>query len=520
MKTIKILGFASVVLLATSLFIGCTEDFEELNTNQRALTQLDASMLGNMFARIQYRGHSIYDNQVPQTLFGDYFTQYTSNIQNAFPSDRYQMVGGWINSTWARFYGGNLGGNMEVLLEETDPAEYPERANMHAIAQIWRVINYERFTNEWGPVPYFSVNNGELVVPYDSEEDIYMDYFTRLDNALAILKANPNQPAYGSNDQVYGGDVAKWIVFGNTLRLRIAMRISEVVPSVAQQQAEKAVADGVMDSNDYDALFQCTPNSRHGNPRMIPWAEFRMSATMESVLQGYQDPRMPLMYLPAVTDGEIRGLRNGYTVADLGGIAELLPDNLSQYGPRYHPVSTQDNLLYEIMWSPEAWFLRAEGVLKGWNMGGGTAEEYYNNGIEASFTFWTQWGLDMGTLADYQQSTLVPVPTWDAPEPISDVPVLFSDDPAVQLEQIAIQKWIALFPDGWEAWADQRRRELPRRYDIMATENPNLTVKMMPRRLPYVSSEFEQNADGVAVGVGLLGGPDNAATRLWWNPAK
>ena len=255
-------------------------------------------------------------------------------------------------------------------------------------------------------------------------------------------------------------------------------------------------------------------------PRMLGWAEFRMSATAESILQGYQDPRMPLMYSAAVTDGAYRGARNGYEIADLGGIPELLPDNLSDYGPRYIPVSTQDGLPYEIMWSPEAWFLRAEGAMKGWNMGT-TAEEAYNKGIEASFGYWTAWGLDIGTLADYQQSTNVPVATWDAPDPISTVPVKFDAANAdVALEQIAIQKWLGVWPDGWEMWADQRRSDLPKRYDIMSSENPNLTVSMMPRRLPYASSEYEQNADGVAGGVSLLGGPDQANTRLWWDPAK
>jgi len=517
MKTIKLFSFASAVLLATSMFFGCTEDFEEINTNQRALTELDAAMLGNMFARIQYQGYNIDYHQTPQTLFADYYTQYTTNLQNAFPSDRFNMVGGWINGNWRGFYS-TIGGNLGVLLEKTDPTEYPDKANMHAIAQIMKVIMYERYANYFGPIPYFSVNNGELSVPYDSEEDIYKSFFPTLDDALAILKANPNQAAYGANDQIYGGDIDKWITFANTLRLRLAMRISDVEPALAQTQAEKAVADGVMESNEDDALFQCTATSYHNMPRMLGWAEFRMSATMESVLQGYQDPRMPLMYQPAVTDGEYRGARNGYEIADLGSIAELLPDNLSDYGPRYVPVSTQDNLPYEIMWSPEAWFLRAEGALKNWDMQT-TAEDAYNSGIEASFGYWTAWGLDMGTLEAYQQSTNVPVATWDAPEPISTVPVLFdASDDAVALEQIAIQKWLGVWPDGWEMWADQRRSELPKRYDIMSSENPNLTVKMMPRRLPYASSEYEQNAAAVEAGIGLLGGPDQANTRLWWDP--
>jgi hypothetical protein len=518
MKTIKLLSFASAVFLVTSLFFGCTEDFEEVNTNQRTLSELDAAMLGNIFARFQYRGYFINYHQTPQTLFADYYTQYTMNLQNAFPSDRYIQVGGWINGCWTGFYG-NVAGNLGVLLEETDPAEYPDRATMWAIAKVWSVAAFERISSYWGPIPYSQINNGEPSVPYDKQEDIYRSFFPTLDEALAILNANQGGNAFGDNDQIYGGDINKWITFGNTLRLRLAMRVSDVDPGLAQQQAEKAVADGVMTTKDDNALFKCTANSIHNMPRMLPWAEFRMSATMESILQGYQDPRMPLMYSPAVTDGEYRGARNGYSIESLGTIPELLPDNLSDYGPRYIPVSQQDVLPYEIMWSPEAFFLRAEGVLKGWNMGGGTAEEYYNSGIEASFEYWTDWGLDMGTLAAYQQSANVPVATWDAPNPISTVPVKFdASDDAIALEQIHIQKWLGLWPDGWEAYADQRRSELPKRYDIMVSENPNVDVNQIVRRIEFVNSEYEQNAAAVEAAKGLLGGPDNAATRLWWDP--
>jgi hypothetical protein len=517
MKTIKLLSFASAVLLSASLFFGCTEDFEEINTDQRSLTELDAAMLGNIFGRIQYRGYFINYHQTPQTLFADYYTQYTMNIQNAFPSDRYTLVGGWTNGCWTSFYG-EVAGNLGVLLEETNPAEYPDRAPMWAIAKVWSIAAFERIANYWGPIPYSQINNGEPSVPYDSEEDLYKGWFLELDDALAILNSNSGGNVYGDNDQIYGGDINKWITFGNTLRLRLAMRISDVEPTLAQQEAEKAAAAGVMASNDDDALFQCTSNSIHNMPRMLPWAEFRMSAAMESILQGYQDPRMTLMYQPAVADGAYRGARNGYSIEALGTVPELAPDNLSDYGPRYVPVSVQNTLPYEIMWSPEAYFLRAEGALKGWNMGI-TAEEAYNKGIEMSFGYWTAWGLDMGTLAAYQQSTNVPVATWDAPTPVSTVPVRFdAGNPDIALEQIHIQKWLGLWPDGWEAWADQRRSELPKRYPLMVSENPDVGVDEMMRRIEYVNTEYEQNASAVEAAVGLLSGPDKGSTRLWWDP--
>ena len=298
MKTNKLIKFALAGLMMIVIFGGCTDDFEEYNTNERVLTELDAATLGNIYARVQYRGFYMNYHQVSQNLFADHYCQYFANTQNAFSSDRYVLVGGWLNSAWNDFYG-NIPNNLGELLAGTDPVGNPGFETQHALAQIWRVIVYERIANYWGPIPYSQVNNAEASVPYDSEQEVYMSFFTTLDDALATLNANKGGNAYGANDQIYGGDIDKWIIFANTLRLRIAMRISNVDPAKAKAEAEKAVSAGVMTSNADDAEFQCTANSIHNMPRMIPWNEFRMSAAMESTLRGYDDPRMGAFFSPA-----------------------------------------------------------------------------------------------------------------------------------------------------------------------------------------------------------------------------
>lgn len=516
MKTKKLFNFALAGLLVSFMLFGCTERLEELNINPRVLTQLDAATIGNVFARVQYRGYYIDYHQTSQNLFADHYCQYFANTQNAFTSDRYVLVGGWLNGAWTAFYG-NVCNNLAVVLEATDPAENPGFEAMHAVAQIFRVVIYERLANYWGPIPYSQVNNGESSVPYDDEETLYKSFFTTLDEALAILNANQGGNAYGTNDQIFKGDINSWIKFGNTLRLRIAMRISDVEPALAQQQAEKAVAAGVMEEVADNAEFQCTANSAHTFPRYVPWNEFRMSATMESVLLGYDDPRTGAFFSPCVDPefGEYRGLRNGYEVPDLAK-EELFYDKLSALGPKWQPVDVQSSITWEIMMCPEAWFCRAEGALKGWNMGQ-DAEYCYNKGIEMSMN---QWGItDAGAINSYQQSLNVPIATHDAPTPISTIPVRFdAGNPDIAREQILTQKWLALYPDGWEAWADQRRSELPRRYPIMASENPNVPVDRMMRRVQFVSSEYEQNGPAVEDAINKLGGPDQGNTRLWWDP--
>ncbi|MEE9462547.1 MAG: SusD/RagB family nutrient-binding outer membrane lipoprotein [Bacteroidales bacterium] len=535
MKTNKLLNFAFIGLLISFMFLGCTEDFEELNTNDRVLTELDAATIGNIFGRVQYRGYFMNYHQTAQNLFADHYCQYFANTQNAFSSDRYVLVGGWLNGAWRAFYG-NVPNNLGEVLEATDPVENPGFEAMHAVAQIWRVIIYERIANYWGPIPYSQVNNVEASVPYDDEETMYKSFFTTLDAAIAALAplSGSATNVFGENDQIYydndlkGGNVDSWIKFTNTLRLRLALRISDVEPGLAQSEAEKAVAAGVMETLDDNAEFQNTANSPHNMPRMIGWNEFRMSSAMESVLTGYDDPRVAAFFSPAVDPefGEWRGLRNGYEIVDLAA-PELFYDKLSRIGPKWVPITQQDVITWEILMAPEAYFCRAEGALKGWNMGG-TAEELYNSGIEMSMLY---WGIDPALIGPYQQSANVPVGTHDSPnapagflgvgDPVSTIPVKFdAGDAAVAREQILTQKWLGLYPDGWEAWADQRRADLPKRYPIMASENADVGVNDVMRRVQFVSSEYEQNADAVSGALGKLSGPDKGSTRLWWDPAK
>jgi hypothetical protein len=249
---------------------------------------------------------------------------------------------------------------------------------------------------------------------------------------------------------------------------------------------------------------------------------------MESILTGYNDPRVAAFFSPAVDPefGEWRGLRNGYEIVDLAA-PELFYDKLSRIGPKWVPITQRDIITWEILMCPEAWFCRAEGALKGWNMGT-TAQEAYENGITQSMLY---WGIDQAEIDAYLVSNAVPKGTHDSPnappgflgegDPVSDIPIAFdAGNPDVALEQIITQKWLALYPDGWEAWADQRRSELSPWYPIMASENADVGVNDIMRRVQFVSSEYEQNAEAVNAALGMLSGPDKGSTRLWWDPAK
>ncbi len=522
MKKYIIITLLSGLVLGFFL-TGCTKDFEEINTNKRVLAKLDKSTIGNVYAYCQYNGlMNGWSFQISQNLFADLYAQYYSNIQTKFPSDRYILVGGWLNSAWNGFYS-HAAANLKVILDKTDPSteEGQGMETQHALLQIWKVFMYQRITDYWGPIPYTAVGNGETSVPYDPQDKIYDDFLTTLDDALSVLNNHHGENAFGQHDQIYGGDIDSWIRFANTLRLRIAMRIVNVDPARAKTEAEKAIAGGVIETNDQNAIFHTTPDSWNALNIMLPWNEFRMSASMESVLKGYHDPRLSSFFSPTVNSvnagsPEYRGLRNGYSIEGLSA-EDLHYDNLSRMGPRWTDPGAKGTNPIEVIKASEAYFLRAEGAWRGWNMGGGSAEDYYNLGITRSLQF---WGADEDSITAYLNRTDTPVSTHDAPTPMTTIPVKFSTDHGTQFEQIITQKWLALYPDGWEAWSDARRSGFPRLYPRLVSDNPDVPADAMMRRVTFVISEYNTNADEVEKAKTYLGGPDKGSTRLWWNPAS
>src|SRR5690606_24176923 len=171
---------------------------------------------------------------------------------------------------------------------------------------------------------------------------------------------------------------------------------------------------------------------------------------------------------------------------------------------------------FHVMNAAEAFFLQAEGVLDGWNMGGGTAQSYYEQGIRASVS---QWGVSDAEINAYVNLSAVPVAPGDTENSpaVSNVPVQWGSSEAIQRKQIGTQKWLAIFPNGMEAWAEFRRTGYPDLYPVVQMDNPLLPSGEFIKRLPYPLTEEVSNAAELAKGRALLNGPDNVATRLWWD---
>jgi hypothetical protein len=506
MKTNKLINILLSGLLVAFSLGGCTDDFKEINTNQRVLAQIDAATIGNVYASAQYNGmlYGGYSWQIAENLFSDLYVQYYSDWQTKFQTDRHNQNVDWSDAAWTTFYGGSAK-DMAVVLEKTTGPGFEKQ---HALTQILKVYLYQRFTDYWGPIPYSQVNNNLSSVPYDSQQNIYADFIVQLDSATTTLANFHGENAFGLNDQIYSGDVDKWIIFANTLRLRVAMRLSDVDAATAKTQAEKAVAAGVMETNDQVAKLQVTDASPNPLPIMLPWNEFRMSATMESILKGFNDPRLSAYWKPAVNTGLYTGMRNGLSVPEISAPSRAY-DNISTMALRWSDPTNLGKTPWEVMLPSEAWFARAEGALKGWNMGT-TAKDAYNKGIEMSLKYWTN--ATDAEIAAYQAGMTTPQ---------SDITVAWSADASRNLEQVMTQKWLGLFPDGWEAWAENRRTEFPTLYPVMHSDDPEVPPNALMRRIVYGPSEYNNNAAAVADAVAtMLGGPDKSQTRLWWNPAK
>lgn len=491
---------------------GCTKRFDELNTDPTTFSGLTAATIPNAFAKAEYQG--IYGDpgiyELARALFPDLWSQFFANVDPGIKSDRYVIVQDWIISQWNSVYTVTWP-TLKQVLDATAKSQ-PEA---NAIARIWKAYIWHYQTDFYGPVPYFQAGLGSLSIPYDSQEAIYDDLFKTLDSAVTVLKgANASMTPYGTNDLIFHGSIPAWMKLANSLRLRLALRISKVDAGRAKQEAVKAVTAGVMTDNADNAFMDVGANSVNGLNQMSPWEGARMSASMEGYLKGYDDPRMTEYYSPAA-DGLYHGVRNGLTAAQLAASSQNSPDNTSNVGPRYSPDFQTTNKL-TVMYAAESYFLRAEGALNGWDMGD-NAQHLYEQGIRLSMQ---QWGvMDNAVINNYIQGTNIPDSLHDYlnSPPVANIPVKFGLTEAIQRQQIATQKYLALFPDGIEAWAEVRRTGWPVLYPVANSENSEVTAPAMISRFNFLDYEYQTNSKAVQAGIPLLGGPDKANTKMWWN---
>lgn len=524
MKKLMILIIFFTITVFTS---NCTKNFDEINTNPKAFTidKLDNATYGYIVRRAFY--YPVYFRQegtmqLMHSVFCDTYANYFATTAPSFLSDRYVLVGSWINIFFNAFY--NV--SCPPIKYAEDYAREQGFAVEEAMMKIWKVYAYHRFTDLFGPIPYSEFGNMKKSVPYDSQEAIYTSFFSELDKAVTVLKANSGKTSLlATYDAIYAGNVDKWAKFGSSLRLRLALRVKYVNPTLAKAQAEKAVADGVISANADNGWMTTSSDWYNSYTRITQWGEFRMSADMESILKGYLDPRVSSYYAmaatPDPTDDAVEfafnyeGLRNGMTTS-----ARQAP-NINQIASNMAAPYTKvgdKGPNWPIMRAAESYFLKAEGALEGWAMGG-TASAFYATGIQTSLAENGYSSYKNLVNEDYVTSSRIPASPASGLAPVSTIPIAFlsGGSKEKQLEQIITQKWIGLFPDSPEAFAERRRTKYPVLFPRLASDNLDVAATSVPSRLTYTTNEYTNNNAAVQEAISKLGGPDNGATKLWWD---
>lgn len=372
-------------------------------------------------------------------------------------------------------------------------------------ASVMMQFAYQNMTDMFGDIPYSEAlqgTNGATLKPkYDAQKDIYYGMVKALADAVTAMGSGAG---LGSGDQVYGGDAAKWKKFANALRLRMAMRMQKADAAKANTELAAAIAasGGLMTSNSDNATISWPGDQVFDNPWAATFAsrdDHRMSKTLMDVLLANNDPRISFYAQPTTADptkyaGEPNGLDNasasGYGTAASRPGAMFYPGK-TVYGT-YGTSAGRATPSY-LMTFAEQNFILAEAANRG--MGGlnaGQAAGYYNAAVTASIK---QWGGSDAAAADFLAQ-----------------PAVAYQGGAAGLTQILTQKWVALFTQGGEAWADWRRTGVP----ANIVPGPKATLSYIPRRMVYATSEQSVNNDALQAAIARQGA-DAMSTRMWWD---
>ncbi len=523
MKQNKITRFFERGVLCAALLAAaaCTGNFEDYNT--KPYRPSDDDLIGDnvgigiLFpSMMEWMTHyQVNASQYQDVLIGDELGGYCSavkpyqgqNISTYNPSDSFNDP--LFTNSFSNFYGNYF---------QVQSSTGGEGA-VFQLAQIIRVASMLRVTDAYGPIPYKQMQNGTFSVPYDSQRDVYLTMIDELDAAMEELYtfvSSGSTTLLGDFDiSNYAGDVRSWIRFANTLKLRMAIRMSGVESS-AQTIAEEAVAAretyGLIENVSESMYFVSTSrrNPFYTQATSTSWQDLRSNANITMYMNAYADPRRSSYF-------SVSGYADQPYVGARSGIQNVVVTDYTSFS---YPLYGETDPV-PVMYAAESWFLRAEGALLGWNMGD-TAENLYNKGIETSFQ---EAGCSSSYNTYLQTGSVVlsytdPLGKHNATDFGTAPSVAWAND-GHELERIIIQKWIANHMIGHEAWADFRRTGYP----VMLMAVNNLSNGGMwgtvdgdrgMRRLHYPQSEYDNNNENLRGGVQLLGGPDEYGTDVWW----
>jgi hypothetical protein len=362
------------------------------------------------------------------------------------------------------------------------------KANQLACTEVLSVYAWSVLVDTYGNVPYTQALDFTNAQPaYDDAATIYTDLFKRLNAAIATMKANKSEAGLGDADIIYSGNMAQWLRFANSLKLRMAITTADANNANSKTQAEQAAVDGVFTSNSQEAEFKFLTSQPNTNPL---WENLSPDATTRhdyvgtsyfvNTLTTLNDPRLPIYFLPAKAGtnagkyvGGVYGTTNTYTQFSNAG-EPLLDPTFPGIFESYAEVE----------------FLLAEAAARSYNVGG-TPESHYNAGVTASIVWWG------GTNDD--ATTYLAQPT-----------VAYTTAAGTYKQKIGMQKWIAEYVQPVQAWTDWRRLDYPQLTAPATAQTP------IPLRLPYPTEEQNLNSANYTAAASAIGG-DKVTTKIFWD---
>lgn len=455
--------------------ISC-EDFEGWNIDDKHPGEVSGDYLvTNAQTQMARR---VWDMNVNTSCFGmlaQYWTETTYTDEA-----NYEFVTRDQGGNYWRLHFTNVLANLvdakRIISEDISLGE-EEKANQIAIIELMEAYTFQSLVDVYGYLPYSEAlqGSGNLVPVYDKDSDIYTDLFAKVTSAVNTLKGGGS--SFRAADLVYHGDVAKWVKFGNSLKLRMAVRISDVDKAKATTMAAEAIAGGIISNQSESAIFPFESTPPNTNPMWEDLiqsgrADFVVANTFVNVISPLNDPRSAVFMQDNVVPykGGPYGANNNYST-------------YTHIGTQFEDPANGGVLLgYD-----EAAFLKTEAIARGLITGDAAAS--YNEAISASIEYWT--GSRSSAAAYLAQSSV-------------------KYDAANWKKSIGTQKWIAMFARGIEGWATWRM------YDYPAMNTAAISQLPVPRRYYYPQAEPKINGTNYEAAVAAMGG-DELESRVFWD---
>lgn len=550
--------YITIITMACALFFAsCSDEYmENMNTDPSKAATIDPN------AQLTTAQLQTYGDLSMMEIYRNYHYAFTQQLMGCWNTTNYggrhTLDNNEMSRIWTSFYTQSL---KNIIDAQYRTAEDAEKVNINSVLRIYRVYLMSIITDTYGDAPFSEAGlgflEGKFNPKYDKQEDIYNAFFLELEDA--VNKIDPAKDKV-TGDLIYAGDVTKWQQLANSLRLRFAMRISNVNPTKAQTEFENALAanGGVITDASSDALIKYMTiafsfgqeaysdyrgnslsqllfgNDPANNPSYLCSTFFnqlynsgdprtfkisrcyydglmsatspdnRVDITQEMIEKGIDfSPRDPGAYSwepwPTGYDSDI--------------CAELAVNNPSVTATMAREVEPKlaNNFLKSdnpgvVMTSAEVKFLMAEATVKKWNVGSALAEDLYKQGVRAAMDFLTDnYGCTATTDAEFDAF-------------IQDKGA-FGHTDNQKLEAINTQAWILHFTNPAECWANVRRSGYPKlkspaeygfgQYLTGGTE--------IPVRLCYPVLESSYNKKSYNEAIERMGGTDNWHSLLWWD---